>query len=87
MFYTFIMFIYIILFVLIIALMISQGFLIVNFEKINEFFNIHEKEQVVKNVKIDDEQNLERDLTEFINNEEKLSSTPIDSLELYEDCV
>jgi hypothetical protein len=67
--------------------MISQGFLIVNFEKINEFFNIHEKEQVVKNVKIDDEQNLERDLTEFINNEEKLSSTPIDSLELYEDCV
>lgn len=81
------MFIYIILFVLIIALMISQGFLIVNFEKINEFFNIHEKEQVVKNVKIDDEQNLERDLTEFINNEEKLSSTPIDSLELYEDCV
>jgi hypothetical protein len=67
--------------------MISQGFFIVNFEKINEFFNIHEKEQVVKHVKNDDEQNLERDLTEFINNEETLSSTPIDSLELYEDCV
>ena len=81
------MFLYIILFVLIIALLISQGFFIVNFEKINEFLNIHEKEQVLKNVKIDDDQNLERDLTEFINNEEKLSSTPIDSLELYEDCV
>lgn len=81
------MFLYIILFVLIIALLISQGFFIVNFEKINEFLNINENERVVKNVKIDDEQNLERDLTEFINNEEKLSSTPIDSLELYEDCV
>lgn len=81
------MFLYIILFVLIIALMISQGIFIVNFEKINEFLNINEKERVVKNEKNDDDQNLERDLTEFINNEEKLSSTPIDSLELYEDCV
>ena len=81
------MFLYIILFVLIIALLISQGFFIVNFEKINEFLNIHEKARIVKNKNIDDDQNLERDLTEFINNEEKLSSTPIDSLELYEDCV
>ena len=81
------MFLYIILFVLIIALMISQGIFIVNFEKINEFLNIHEKARIVKNKNIDDDQNLERDLTEFINNEEKLSSTPIDSLELYEDCV
>ena len=67
--------------------MISQGIFIVNFEKINEFLNLNEKERVVKNEKNDDDQNLERDLTEFINNEEKLSSTPIDSLELYEDCV
>lgn len=81
------MFLYIILFVLIIALLISQGFFIVNFEKINEILNIHEKARVVKNVKNDDDQNLERSLTDFINDEEKLSSTPIDSLELYEDCV
>lgn len=81
------MFLYIILFVLIIALMISQGFLVVNFVKINEFLNRNEKEQEVKNKTIDDNHNLERSLTDFINDEEKLSSTPIDSLELYEDCV
>ena len=81
------MFLYIILFVLIIALLISQGFFIVNFEKINEFLNRNEKKQGVNNKNIGDDHNLERSLTDFINDEEKLSSTPIDSLELYEDCV